>query len=93
MLGSEPDIQVVGLAVDGQDGVEKAAALQPDVVTLDIQMPRMGGLEALKRIMADAARPGAASLVADHGREPTSRSTASSWAPWTSSTSRGSRGT
>jgi two-component system chemotaxis response regulator CheB len=52
MLGGEADIQVVGLAVDGQDGVEKAAALQPDVVTLDIQMPRMGGLEALKRIMA-----------------------------------------
>lgn len=52
MLGGEADIQVVGLAVDGQDGVEKAAALQPDVVTLDIQMPKMGGLEALKRIMA-----------------------------------------
>jgi len=52
MLGGEADIQVVGLAVDGQDGVEKAAALEPDVVTLDIQMPRMGGLEALKRIMA-----------------------------------------
>jgi two-component system chemotaxis response regulator CheB len=52
MLGGEADIQVVGVAVDGQDGVEKAAALQPDVVTLDIQMPRMGGLEALKRIMA-----------------------------------------
>jgi two-component system chemotaxis response regulator CheB len=52
MLGGEADIQVVGLAVDGQDGVEKAAALEPDVVTLDIQMPKMGGLEALKRIMA-----------------------------------------
>lgn len=51
MLGGEADIQVVGLAVDGQDGVEKAAALEPDVVTLDIQMPKMGGLEALKRIM------------------------------------------
>lgn len=57
MLGSEPDIQVVGLAVDGQDGVAKAKALQPDVVTLDIQMPRMGGLEALKRILADRPVP------------------------------------
>ncbi len=57
MLGNEADIQVVGIAVDGQDGVEKAAALQPDVVTLDIQMPKMGGLEALKRIMAERPVP------------------------------------
>jgi two-component system, chemotaxis family, protein-glutamate methylesterase/glutaminase len=57
MLGGEPDIQVVGLAVDGQDGVEKATALRPDVVTLDVQMPRMGGLEALKRIMAECPTP------------------------------------
>jgi two-component system chemotaxis response regulator CheB len=57
MLGSEPDIQVVGLAIDGQDGVEKAATLRPDVVTLDVQMPRMGGLEALKRIMAECPTP------------------------------------
>jgi two-component system chemotaxis response regulator CheB len=57
MLASEPDIQVVGLAVDGQDGVEKVAALRPDVVTLDVQMPRMGGLEALKRIMAESPVP------------------------------------
>jgi len=57
MLGNEADIQVVGLAIDGQDGVEKTAALRPDVVTLDIQMPRMGGLEALKRIMAESPVP------------------------------------
>jgi two-component system chemotaxis response regulator CheB len=57
MLGNEPDIQVVGLAVDGQDGVEKTAMLRPDVVTLDVQMPRMGGLEALKRIMAECPTP------------------------------------
>ena len=57
MLGSEPDIQVVGLAVDGQDGVEKAAALaarrrdprHPDATD--------GGLEALKRIMAERPVP------------------------------------
>lgn len=51
MLGSSPDMEVVGVAVDGRDGLEKVQALKPDVVTLDIQMPRMGGLEALERIM------------------------------------------
>ncbi len=51
MLGSAPDIDVVGVAIDGRDGVEKVQALRPDVVTMDVQMPRMGGLEALERIM------------------------------------------
>jgi len=57
MLSSAPDIEVVGTAVDGRDGVEKALALRPDVVTLDIKMPRMGGLEALRRIMAECPVP------------------------------------
>ena len=57
MLGREPDIEIVGTAVDGQDGYEKVLALRPDVVTLDVKMPRMGGLEALSRIMADCPTP------------------------------------
>jgi two-component system chemotaxis response regulator CheB len=57
MLGKEPDIEIVGTAVDGQDGYEKALALRPDVITLDVKMPRMGGLEALSRIMADCPTP------------------------------------
>jgi CheY-like chemotaxis protein len=57
MLGSDPDLQVVGLAADGREGIDKVVALKPDVVTLDIQMPRMGGLEALKHIMAESPVP------------------------------------
>ena len=53
MLGGADDIEVVGTAVDGQDGVEKVLLLRPDVVTLDVKMPRLDGLEALKRIMAE----------------------------------------
>jgi two-component system chemotaxis response regulator CheB len=57
MLDSSPDIQVVGVAVDGKDGIDKVKELQPDVVTLDIKMPRLGGLEALKKIMDETPVP------------------------------------
>jgi two-component system, chemotaxis family, protein-glutamate methylesterase/glutaminase len=57
MLQGAPDMEVVGQAGDGKEGVAKAAALRPDVVTLDIKMPKMGGLEALERIMAESPVP------------------------------------
>jgi DNA-binding NarL/FixJ family response regulator len=44
-------LDVVGEAVDGLDGVEQAARLQPDLVLLDVAMPRMDGLEALPLIL------------------------------------------
>jgi two-component system, chemotaxis family, protein-glutamate methylesterase/glutaminase len=56
MLNTE-DIEVVGQAADGKQGIEKARELQPDVVTLDVQMPRMGGLETLERLMEEAPLP------------------------------------
>lgn len=45
-------IDLVGEAVDGQDAIEKALALRPDVILMDIIMPRLSGIEATKEILA-----------------------------------------
>ena len=50
LLESEADITVVGTAPNGEQGLKSIDELQPDVVTLDVNMPRMGGLEVLKRL-------------------------------------------
>lgn len=52
-----PDIQVVGTARDGLDALDKISQLAPDIVTLDVEMPRLDGLGCLKRIMAEMPRP------------------------------------
>ncbi len=49
-LAEDPSIEVVGEAGDGVAGVDAAAELQPDVVLLDMSMPRMGGLQAIPRM-------------------------------------------
>lgn len=51
------DIQVAGSARDGLEALEKLAQINPDIVTLDVEMPRMDGLACLKRIMAEHPRP------------------------------------
>lgn len=51
MLESDNDIQVVGTARDGLEGFNLVKSINPDIVTLDIEMPRMDGLTALKKIM------------------------------------------
>jgi two-component system chemotaxis response regulator CheB len=53
MLSSEGGLSVVGTARDGIEAIEKAKALSPDVVLLDIQMPRMDGLATLQRLMKE----------------------------------------
>lgn len=50
LLNAEPDIEVVGQAVDGRDAVAKVAELAPDVVLMDIRMPELGGIEATRLI-------------------------------------------
>lgn len=54
ILSSDPDIEIIGTARDGLEGVEMAKKLLPDIITLDIEMPRMDGLSALKIIMQEA---------------------------------------
>src|SRR5262245_9567217 len=50
-LAEHADMQVVGVAADGQEALVQAAKLQPDIITLDLQMPRLGGLETLDKIL------------------------------------------
>lgn len=57
MLATAPDIEVVGYAKDGEEGLSLARELRPDVVTLDVRMPRLGGLETLERLMAEQPVP------------------------------------
>ncbi len=57
ILEKDPEIKVVGTAKDGLEAIEKVKKLKPDVVTLDVQMPRMDGIQALKRIMEENPVP------------------------------------
>ena len=52
ILDSDPSIEVVGTAANGQEAINQALALKPDVITMDIEMPVMDGITAVREIMA-----------------------------------------
>ena len=56
-IRSDPRLEVVGQAKDGREAIAMAQSLQPDVMTMDINMPRMDGLEATQHIMTQNPRP------------------------------------
>src|SRR5437660_5479526 len=69
ILRSDPEIQVVGEAKDGLEAVEMTQRLRPQVITMDVRMPRMDGFTATKEIMITAPTPIVIVTGSTEGRE------------------------
>ena len=57
IINEHPDLQVVGIASNGREAIDKAAELRPDIITMDFEMPVMDGVTAIKHIMAQRKVP------------------------------------
>ena len=57
IIENSPNLEVVGEAIDGQEAIQLAETLQPDVISMDIRMPEVDGLEATRHIMAHHPTP------------------------------------
>jgi two-component system response regulator NreC len=69
LLEAEPDMEVVGEAGTGEEGIAMASRLHPDVVVMDLSMPGIGGLEATRRIAAAVGETTRVLVLTMHGEE------------------------
>ncbi|MBC7474036.1 MAG: response regulator [Candidatus Sericytochromatia bacterium] len=57
ILEKDKSFEIVGIVADGEEACKKVLELKPDIILMDVRMPRMGGMEAIKKIMSETPTP------------------------------------